>query len=340
MLSLAASLPIIAFVWSGQQLDSPEAAVLRRLEGSLVKLMQNNRVVGTGVLIDSSGHFLAHRSAAPGAMIFGRLSNGETIQLNLVSVDDISQMALLKAQGWVPVGRVPISVANNVVSGPVASAAPTVARRAQGTEGKLIIVLPDRAVPGELVRTDLVGVMSPSRRGMTLSEIRFEAGSSNLGGALAFTMDGRLVGVLGATLEGPPAASVQQDVRNKMAEFGGRGTFGPNTLTIGYSVAPVVINRVVDGFLSPQRKVEHPALGVMCRDATGQGALVDSIVPNSVAAQAGIRTGDVILEFGGTVIGDQLDYTRTLQKFNVGETVMLKIRRGAEILNISLKVGR
>ena len=175
---------------------------------------------------------------------------------------------------------------------------------------------------------------------MTLSEFRFEGGSANLGGALAFTSEGKLIGVLGATLEAPPAASAQQDMRNKMSEFGAARTFGPNSLTIGYSVSPVVINRVIDGFRSPQRQVEHPALGVMCRDSVGGGALVDSVVPNSVAALAGIRRGDVILEFAGTPIGDQLDYTRTLQRFNVGETVLLKLRRGNEAITVTLKVGR
>lgn len=340
MWSLAVSLPVLALALSGQQLDASDTATLRRIEGALVKLLQNNQVIGTGVLIDANGHFLAHRSATGGSMMFGRLSSGEVIQLNLVSVDDITQMSLLKAQGWVPVGRTPVSVAMAPAGGGPSPAMAATARRGQSAEGRLIIVLPDRAVPGELVRTDLVGVMSPSRRGMTLSEFRFEGGSANLGGALAFTSDGRLIGVLGATLEAPPAASAQQDVRNKMAEFGAARTFGPNSLTIGYSVSPVVINRVMDGFRSPQRQVEHPALGVMCRDSVGGGALVDSVVANSVAALAGVKRGDVILEFAGMPIGDQLDYTRTLQRFNVGDTVTLKLRRGNEAISVTLKVGR
>ncbi len=334
---------------SSQQLDASEQAALRRIDPAIIRLLNAGTVTGVGVLIDSQGDFLAHKNAVGGSIIFGRLSSGEMIQLSVASVDEVTQLVMLRAEGWRPINRTPVSV--------LANESPMVQNASAANSTRLVIILSDRPIRAEMSAGSIVGVIAPSRRGMTLSEIRFEAPNASVGGGLVFSLDGKLAGVLGATLESQ--ANQNSSQRAGLAGGGGVGggladssvfaaktvtrnsNFGPNFMTVGYSVSPDIIARVVDGFRSPTHQVNHPALGLMCRDApAGEGALIDSIVPNSPAQAAGLKAGDIVTEINGTPIANQLEYTRVLLKQRQGDTVSVKIRRGAETLTFSVRVGK
>src|SRR5436853_645297 len=69
----------------------------------------------------------------------------------------------------------------------------------------LLAVLASGAIPAELVTTKHLGVQNKSGSVITFSEIQFESAPSSVGGAPVFTYDGRLVGVLEATLAAKPA---------------------------------------------------------------------------------------------------------------------------------------
>ncbi len=346
MLSSAVNLSLAVLAsWSGSQLDASEVSALKRIEPTIVRVMSGTRSVGAGVLIDSNGYFLAHRSVSVSPVLFGRLNTGETIQLSVASIDEVTQLALLHAEGWKPVGRSKATVQAN--------SSPVVQKASASNATRVLLVLPEATVRGELTQSNLVGVMKPSQRGLTLSELRFEDPGGSFGGGLVFTLDGRLVGVLGATL-GSFEMSQRDSVSRVQAgaSFGAGGggiaelmpsakrNYGPSAMTIGYTVTPDILERVIAGFCSPSREVGHPALGLMCRDAQGGGALVDRLVPGSPAQVAGIRPGDVILEVAGQRILNQIDYTRVLVRQRVGDTVAVRIRRVGEELTFSLKVGK
>jgi len=327
--------------WSGQQLASSEALALRKIEPSIVRVMSGTQVSGVGVLVDQAGYFLAHRSAVNGPVLFGKFSTGEIVQLSVASVDDVTQLALLRAEGWRAVNRDVASVQ--------APQSDYVQKASVRNATRVLIVLADRTTRGDLTASNLVGVMAPSRRGLTLSEIRFEDPQTTVGGGLAFTLDGRLVGVLGATLDSPTTQTPGADLRGLGEVLGGGGgglganrtkaAFGPSTMTVAYSISPDILERVVAGFRSPGRVPQHPALGLMCRDAAGQGALIDSVRDGSTAAQAGIKAGDVVVELAGNPIRNQVDYTRVLIKLKVGDTVRVLLRRGQEQVTLDVKVG-
>ncbi len=333
---------------SSQQLDASEQAALRRIDPAIIRLLNAGTVTGVGVLIDSQGDFLAHKNAVGGSIIFGRLSSGEMIQLSVASVDEVTQLVMLRAEGWRPINRTPVSV--------LANESPMVQNASAANSTRLVIILADRPIRAEMSAGSIVGVIAPSRRGMTLSEIRFEAPNASVGGGLVFSLDGKLAGVLGATLEsqGSQNGSQRAGIAGGGGASGGLGdaafaakavtrnsNFGPNFMTVGYSVSPDIIARVVDGFRSPTHQVNHPALGLMCRDApAGEGALIDSIVPNSPAQAAGLKAGDIVTEINGTPIANQLEYTRVLLKQRLGDTVSVKIRRGTETLTVSVHVGK
>lgn len=335
--AVSSGLALVALA-TGQQLDSSDKAVWQRIEPTIVRIMNGVTPVGSAVLIDNTGYFLAHRGVGSAPVLFGKLSNGQPIQLTVTAVDEVTQLALLHAEGWRPTNRAPAAV-QDYASRYVQEASPKNSTR-------VVIVLPDRAIRGELTTSNLVGVMAPSRRGLTLSEIRFENPMTQFGGGLAFTQDGKLVGVLGATLEaGTGRREANTYASKSVSGVGGGGAAflapaGPSTLTVSYSISPDLISRVVQDFLSPSHVVNHPALGLMCSDSGMGGALVVSVVANSVAAEAGLRPNDIITEMAGEKVTDQVAYTRILVRQRVGDTINLIVKRGSESLTIPVKVGK
>jgi C-terminal processing protease CtpA/Prc len=63
---------------------------------------------------------------------------------------------------------------------------------------------------------------------------------------------------------------------------------------------------------------------------TEEGVLVDDVIDDSPADEAGLRSGDVIYEFDGKKIMDSDDLTRTLRKYNPGDEIELKILRNGK----------
>lgn len=74
--------------------------------------------------------------------------------------------------------------------------------------------------------------------------------------------------------------------------------------------------------------------------ATDKGIVVTEPVPNGPAAQAGLRTMDVILAVGGaSIIGpDQL--RDRLLKHRIGDTITLRVQRGEKVMDIPIVAGR
>jgi S1-C subfamily serine protease len=204
-----------------------------------------------------------------------------------------------------------------------------------------------------LTQTDKFGVMSASKRGVTLNEIRFEKPGSNLGGGLIYSLDGRLVGILGATLQvapNPATANKPTGVGGNLKGVGGDnrgsnfgavgGGFGPGQMTVAYSISADILGRVIEGFLSPSHKVVHPAIGIFASDAPNNGgALITSITKGSPADTAGIKPGDIVVRLGDNGVVQAVDIIRFMNHQEVGATVTIVAKRGEEILNFSVKIG-
>jgi uncharacterized iron-regulated protein len=72
---------------------------------------------------------------------------------------------------------------------------------------------------------------------------------------------------------------------------------------------------------------DRPRLGVTLAPADGAGARVAEVAPRSVAASAGLRPGDVIVEAAGTAVTTPADLRRVVDLQAPGTWLPLRVRR-------------
>jgi hypothetical protein len=331
MLSSAVSAALV-LVAAGpsEQLTGNETSAWQRIQPSVAVLMQGGAPSGTAALIDSSGLFLAHRTAVPARALQARMPDGRILQMRWKADDETTGFVLLEAAGWTPGQGRPVGVSG--------------ATPRPGT--RLFAALSGGPIRAEFVAGDRLGVMGAARRLMPLAEVKFEAPLQTVAGALLFSPDGNLIGAVNATLEGTDdlGQRAMQNMQQALSNLAGgvkvQQRFGPSQLTVAYTVSPAVMLRVVDGFRTPPHEVVHPAIGVFCRDAIGGGAEIERVVPGSPAEQAGLRPADVIFAIGGVQIFNQIDFARVMMNQRVGSKVTMQVRRGARAMLIDVRVGK
>jgi S1-C subfamily serine protease len=73
-----------------------------------------------------------------------------------------------------------------------------------------------------------------------------------------------------------------------------------------------------------------------------KGVLFADVTPNSPAAKAGLKAGDLLTEFDGKSIENLYDFTYALGNRKVGDIVAVVIKRGTEEIraNVTLEARR
>jgi putative serine protease PepD len=306
------------------RLSDKEQALWKRMEPAIVMVLDKGRATGPAALIDETGLFIAHRSAVSGGQVDARTVAGQAIRLVVRSEDPITQLVLLESKEWRGGAR--------PFSAPRAGVNPG---------GSLLAVLSTGPIRAEFVSSDRMGVVKQAQRMVPLTEFRFEAPAEAVGTALVFSENGEFLGALHATLGRPETAAntlgntlsggnTVGDLLNRLP--GVRGAqIGPSELTVAYTAGPDLVRRALAGFRSDSREVDYPSLGVFVRDNPGGGALVQQVTPDSAAAKAGVRPGDVIVDIGGNLIRSQVDFARVMVNQNVGAKITIRVRRGQQL---------
>ena len=175
------------------------------------------------------------------------------------------------------------------------------------------------------------GIISARNRSLGLSRyedyIQTDASinSGNSGGPL-FDMNGDVIGINTAIL-------------------GRNGSIG-----IGFSIpsnsAKIVIDQLIEF-----GETKRGWLGVRIQDVTQEiadvekldeprGALVASVAENSPSAKAGIKAGDIILEFNGVKINQMKELPAIVAKTKVGKNVKVKVWRNKKEIIKNVLLGR
>ena len=175
------------------------------------------------------------------------------------------------------------------------------------------------------------GIISARNRSIGLSRyedfIQTDASinQGNSGGPL-FNMDGDVIGINTAIL-GPsgnigigfsiPSNNAKR-VINQLIEFGEtkRGWLGVRIQYVTNEIAEV-------------EKLDEP-----------RGALVASVADGSPSEDAGIKPGDIILEFDGSLINEMSELPKIVAATDVGKKVKVKIWRNQREINKQIILGR
>ena len=118
---------------------------------------------------------------------------------------------------------------------------------------------------------------------------------------------------------------------------------------IGFAI-PINIAKGVADQLINRGRVERGWLGVMIQDLTsdlrasfdfqGEGILIGDATSGGPAEQAGIESGDILLEFDGKVVSNSNQLRNLVANTAPDTTVELKILRKGTQRKISLRLGR
>ena len=130
------------------------------------------------------------------------------------------------------------------------------------------------------------------------------------------------------------------------------------TQGLGFAI-PVNAAQNIAEQLIANGKVEHSYLGVQMVELTPQlrqeinsdpnsglrvaqdqqGILIVRVMPNSPAARAGLRAGDVIQQLNGQAVTKAEDLQRVVEGSSVGEELRLGLNRDGQDLSLSVRTG-
>lgn len=113
---------------------------------------------------------------------------------------------------------------------------------------------------------------------------------------------------------------------------------------------PINVAEQVKDQIVATGKVEHGRLGVEVQNVDQSlaepfklkepaGALVSSVVPDSAAAQAGLKAGDVILKYNGAMIADAGQLSARVNMTAPGDRATLEIWRHGEPMTMTARIG-
>ena len=272
---------------------------------------RKSSALGSGFIIDEKGIVITNNHVIQDAEdIIVRVNGDEEFKAKIIGADPLSDIAVLQLE--TDKKFIPVAFGDSD----------------KARIGDWVIAIGN---PFGLGGTVTSGIISARNRSIGLSRyedyIQTDASinSGNSGGPL-FDLNGDVIGINTAIL-------------------GRSGSIG-----IGFSIPSNSAKIVIDQLLE-FGETKRGWLGVRIQDVTQEiadvekldeprGALVASVADNSPSAKAGIKAGDIILEFNGVKINQMKELPAIVAKTKVGTNVRVKIWRNKKELTKNVLLGR
>jgi len=267
--------------------------------------------LGSGFIIDATGIVITNNHVIKGAEdILVRVEGDKEYKAKVLGADPLSDIAVLK-----------IETKEKLISVKFGDSD-------KARIGDWVIAIGN---PFGLGGTVTSGIISARNRdiGMSRYEDFIQTDASinvgNSGGPL-FDMNGDVIGINTAILGQSGSIGIgfaipsnsAKKVIEQLIEFGEtkRGWLGVRIQIVTKEIADV-------------EKLDKP-----------RGALVASVADNSPSNKAGIKAGDIILEFNGVLINEMKELPKIVAQTEVGKTVEVKVWRNGKEISKKIKLGR
>jgi len=267
--------------------------------------------LGSGFIIDSKGIVITNNHVIKGAEdIVVRVNGNKEYKAKVIGTDPLSDVAVLQIESKEKFIAVKFGNSD------------------KARIGDWVIAIGN---PFGLGGTVTSGIISARNRDIGLSRyedyIQTDASINvgNSGGPL-FDMKGDVIGINTAILGQSGSIGIgfaipsnsAKKVIEQLIKFGEtkRGWLGVRIQVITKEIADV-------------EKLDRP-----------RGALVASVAEDSPSDKAGIKAGDIILEFNGVLINEMKELPKIVAQTEVGKTVNVKVWRNKKEILKKIKLGR
>ena len=296
--------PAVAPTVGGARPNGDVAAIYRSASPGVVSVRTGGGS-GTGFVIDRDGTLVTNAHVVGDAeTVEVQFADDATARARVAGVDRSSDLAVLRVD---PDDTGPLHALELADSEGVRT-------------GQLAVAI---GSPFGLPQTATAGIVSGTGRHIQAPDgfqidrvIRTDApiNPGNSGGPL-LDARGRVIGV------------------NSQIQTGGSS----GNVGIGFAVPSNTVADVVPR-LERGEAIERPFLGVSTGAGTS-GALVREVTSGGPAADAGLRTGDVIRSIAGEAVAEPDDVAAAIQDRRPGETVEIEIRRGGSTETLDVRLG-
>jgi serine protease Do len=267
--------------------------------------------LGSGFIIDSKGIVITNNHVIKGAEdIVVRVNGNKEYKAKVIGTDPLSDVAVLQIESKEKFIAVKFGNSD------------------KARIGDWVIAIGN---PFGLGGTVTSGIISARNRDIGLSRyedyIQTDASINvgNSGGPL-FDMKGDVIGINTAIL-------------------GQSGSIG-----IGFAIPSNSAKKVIDqlikfgetkrGWLGVRIQVVTKEIADVEKLDRPRGALVASVAEDSPSDKAGIKAGDIILEFNGVLINEMKELPKIVAQTEVGKTVNVKVWRNKKEILKKIKLGR
>lgn len=269
--------------------------------------------LGSGVIVAEDGYILTNNHVIAGAeTIYVGLENGDTLTAEVVGADPESDIAVLR----VGARGLPYMTFGDSDDLRV---------------GEMVMAVGSPLSPG-LAHSVSQGIVSATGRGLGLMQfenfIQTDAAINrgNSGGPLV-NMNGEIIGINTA-------------IASQSGGFQGIGFAIPSNLASFIMQSIIEDGTVVRGFIGIQYTPVDENIARAFDLQEIQGILINDVVDDSPAQQAGLESGDVIVEVNGDRVVGSREFQFEIANMRPGEDVNLTFIRNGERQSVDLTLAQ